>query len=359
MFVCRSLAKLSPLGDVRKGLFALQGRFAKSSPDGQSTHQKEFQPCLVTTFGMFPMVHALRGSCFSQHMLTGLPATDSEEVLQSGQAQVGPTHPLQHNNVVQGQEVKVQLLEQQCRQLRAQNQRLYDELSTASQDRRWLRELNHRLSIEICKTRKDCEQLDAKQLANTCNVQHQEAQTIFPDWRDCKRTDKDIQTVVSNLHNFGQGIGSQTCKRRHQGTQTAVDASENETQKVTYALQNGTTAETNPSLVDGLPGNASELNICHCGNFWGCAKHRVYSGALMLAHRELAFSIASGPPGLQVEPPPGLQVEPTSTEADCARLKLVTRTVPQRQKWQQNKLRGRRQFLQHKACPDPDCKASR
>lgn len=328
MSVCRPLAKLSPLCDVRKVLFTLQGRFAKPcSQDGQPTHQNEVQPWWTSSFGMFPIVHALRGSFFSQYMSAGLPVAANLA------------------NVAQDQEVKMQLLEQRCRQLTAENRRLYDKVATAGHDRRLLRELNHRLSIEIHKTRKDAERFDAKQLTNRSttskgNVQQQEAQATIDDLQNLKRTHRDIQTVVSSLQDCNKGhratqtvgISSQTCETRHQETQTVVDTT-----------HNGTKAETNPSASDSLPGSASEFSICRCGNSWGCAKHRVYSGPLMLAHRELACSIARGPPGLQVPP--------ASTETNCARLKLVTRTEPQRQVWQKRKFRAQRQFLRNERSP--------
>jgi hypothetical protein len=39
---------------------------------------------------------------------------------------------------------------------------------------------------------------------------------------------------------------------------------------------------------------------------WGCTSERVYSQALLLAHRSIAERIADGPPGLELEVPPGL-----------------------------------------------------
>lgn len=39
---------------------------------------------------------------------------------------------------------------------------------------------------------------------------------------------------------------------------------------------------------------------CSCKDdfAWGCALHSVYSGSLLLAHREISLRIADGPPGL-------------------------------------------------------------
>lgn len=52
-----------------------------------------------------------------------------------------------------------------------------------------------------------------------------------------------------------------------------------------------------------------EAVTCGCNNHisWGCDLHRVYSGGLLLAHRETASRISRGPPGLEIQAPPGLE----------------------------------------------------
>lgn len=64
----------------------------------------------------------------------------------------------------------------------------------------------------------------------------------------------------------------------------------------------------------GLGSNLQEGNLngdtvcrCHDDHSWGCHLHRVYSGTLLLAHRDAASRISSGPPGLELEAPPGLE----------------------------------------------------
>lgn len=52
--------------------------------------------------------------------------------------------------------------------------------------------------------------------------------------------------------------------------------------------------------MEGVPGV-----VCRCSqdNVWGCVLHCVYRTELLLAHRGLSLSIASGPPGLELEQP--------------------------------------------------------
>lgn len=51
-------------------------------------------------------------------------------------------------------------------------------------------------------------------------------------------------------------------------------------------------------------GATEQANACSCSRdrHWGCACHRVYSGNLLLAHRELASRNVCGPPGLEHVP---------------------------------------------------------
>jgi len=67
---------------------------------------------------------------------------------------------------------------------------------------------------------------------------------------------------------------------------------------------------------------------CTCGTvgfFWGCAQHCVYSGELLLAHREQGINFAMGPPGLDMQS----NARTTSSNNAHGGLRLVARDEEQ------------------------------
>lgn len=72
-------------------------------------------------------------------------------------------------------------------------------------------------------------------------------------------------------------------------------------------------------------GTSKSTTVCSCSRSgsWGCELHCIYSGNLLLAHRDIASRICHGPPGLEIEAPPGLVCDPDKVHPTASSLKLV------------------------------------
>jgi len=195
-------------------------------------------------------------------------------------------------------------LEQRCLSLQASNQQLQANSEQSNTRSEKTRELNRRLCREMTDARSErnsaFEELDRlKQLLNLSRQQ--------------------VEQVRCENSTLTEALQASQVQVLELSSETAEKPSH-----VVDLLQKSTTSDDKCGRVHVLeaelhptsltePDSQEQLRFgdgaCRCNDktSWGCDLHQVYSGSLLLAHRQTTSRISCGPPGLELEAPPGLE----------------------------------------------------
>lgn len=184
-------------------------------------------------------------------------------------------------------------LEQRCLSLQASNQQLQANSEQANTRSEKTRELNRRLCREMTDARSErnsaAEELD--RLKQLLNLSRQQVEQV-------RYENSTLTEALQASQMQVLGLSRETAPKPSHGVDL-LHVHELEAELHPTSL-------TEPDNQEQLP---FEDATCRCNDktSWGCDLHRVYSGSLLLAHKETTSRISRGPPGLEIEAPPGLE----------------------------------------------------
>jgi len=193
---------------------------------------------------------------------------------------------------------KMEQLEKRCMGLYVLNQQFQVDAKKAHTCSEKTRELNRKLCREMTESRSErnsvTEELDRlRQLLNLSRKQVEQVQ--------CENSTLSGALEASQLQ-----VLELSSKSASESSQ--VDLLDQST-STDDMCRLGHEVEAEPMETNAEEHIQFEAVTCKCNNHtsWGCDLHRVYSGGLLLAHRETASRISRGPPGLEIQAPPGLE----------------------------------------------------
>jgi hypothetical protein len=181
--------------------------------------------------------------------------------------------------LVQDYEMRLRNLERRCREMNVENLSLHARLKASLASQENSRELNLRLSKEVLSMRKQLAEITEVR-ETTSSVQDVEVQTM---------EELAFERYASpSLYPF--------------------------------ELPPGLPLPDEKSGSETLCGGWQGFQLCDCSesiNSWGCDQHQIYTGRLMLAHRDISLVIAEGAPGLE---------RPVIDDLSCLKVQAVSTT---------------------------------
>lgn len=237
---------------------------------------------------------------------------------------------------------KMGRLEQKCLALYAANQQLQRDAEKAHTSTEKTRDLNRRLCREVNEARMERTVAleEVERLKQQTRKQHDELKQIRAENLSLHNAFKDSQRQVIQI--------TEALNAQHEALELSRLQSEtprklsnlDETCQTDWSTVGENSIDDqgpDPALLMVSPvsfdsdQNSTQSNSfdteckCNHGSTWGCALHHVYSGSLLLAHRDIALRISQGPPGLEAELPLGLEY-PRKQDLQhswCSSLRLV------------------------------------
>jgi hypothetical protein len=223
---------------------------------------------------------------------------------------------------------RMQHLQDMCQALRVSKMQFEYDAQQATESSQKTRELNRRLCRQLSEVRTErtaaLEELERlKQEVERARKETKQAQSENTTLRDALR---DTQQEV--IHLTLAKLESDSCDE----TPTETFLAEHISREASTAMTDTSMSflETGVELGQYEDPFSIEEAVCKCNDHgsWGCSVHRRYADSLLLAHRQVASSIARGPPGLELEAPPGLEfMATTARQQPRGNLHLRLQTV--------------------------------
>lgn len=247
----------------------------------------------------------------AEAVATGVTAAadPAEPLSPTRAAAVAPRRAPEPSAALAVYDAQLRKVEGRCRDLIAENRLLKAVSDAAVAEQEKTRELNLRLSREVQQSRRSAAEAERRAAAVEAELRR-----VRDDLRLARRKAKTLAQPSVQL--AAEETPAATADA------AAADCAED-------------SEETAAELAEASPRSAASADSwepapCTCGTAWGCPQHLSYSGALLLAHRELSLTIAAGAPGLELDVPPGLGVHHLRLEAAPASAPQRTRSCAAR-----------------------------